>query len=82
MQQQTPGTEFADYIGVRKQVCPCCHANLIRTARRPMDRLLGLLVPLQRFRCTRFQCQWVGNVRMDEAIHAARKNQSHLSPLR
>jgi hypothetical protein len=32
-----------------------------------MDRLLSLLVPLQRFRCTLFQCQWVGNIRMDEA---------------
>lgn len=82
MEQHTPESEFADYIGVRKHLCPCCNANLIRTPRRTIDRLVGLMVPLQRFRCTRFQCQWVGNIRMDEASPAARKNQAHPSPLR
>jgi hypothetical protein len=82
MQQDTPESEFPDYIGVRKYRCPNCDAKLIRTARRPIDRLLSLFVPQLRFRCTRFQCQWVGNIRMDEASHEALKNQSHLSQLR
>lgn len=62
MQQHTPGLEFVDFIGVRKYICPCCDAKLIRIPRRPIDRLLSLFMPIQRFRCTRFQCQWVGNI--------------------
>ena len=82
MQQHTPESEFGDYIGVRKLMCPNCDAKLIRTPRRPMDRLLSLFIPLQRFRCTHFQCQWVGNIRLDETSPAGLKDQANLSPLR
>ena len=82
MQQHTPESEFGDYIGVRKYRCPNCDAKLIRTARRPIDRLLSLFVPQLRFRCTRFQCQWVGNIRLDQTSPAERKDQANLSPLR
>ena len=48
--------------------CPLCSRPLRRTWRRPIDRLKNLVVPVQRFRCYHFECQWEGN------LPAARKN--------
>ena len=48
--------------------CPLCGGPLRRTWRRPIDRLRNLFVPVQRFRCYHFECQWVGN------LPAAHKN--------
>lgn len=47
-----------------KPSCPQCGAHLIRIARRPFDRVLSRLVPVQRYRCERFNCQWEGNLRV------------------
>ena len=42
--------------------CPLCGGLLIRTSRRPIDRILSIVTPLQRFRCPSFNCQFEGNV--------------------
>lgn len=76
MQPYAPKFESVHDSGVHKHLCPCCDAKLIRIPRRPVDRLLSLLAPVQRFRCTNFQCQWVGNIHMEEGSTAAPKNQA------
>lgn len=43
----------------RGLLCPCCGGLLIRIPRQPLDRLLSLVVPLQRYQCR----AWVGNTR-------------------
>ncbi len=43
--------------------CPLCGGSVTRTPRRHLDRLLGLLVALRRYRCLAFGCQWEGNLR-------------------
>jgi len=47
--------------------CPMCAGALIRTPRRLQDRLWSVVQPSNRFRCVRFSCQWVGNVRRCDA---------------
>lgn len=44
--------------------CPVCTGPLIRTSRRPIDRVLSIVTPLQRFRCPSFNCQFEGNLRV------------------
>lgn len=44
--------------------CPLCDGPLIRTSRRPIDRVLSIVTPLQRFRCPSFNCQFEGNLRV------------------
>lgn len=60
--------ELADYIGVSHHCCMMCGANLIRTPRRPLDRLWSLFVPVFRYRCNRYACQWTGNLRADSRV--------------
>lgn len=55
----------ADYVAVSKHQCPACQGYLIRTPRRSVDRVLSLFLPVLRYRCQRFSCQWHGNLRMD-----------------
>ena len=43
--------------------CPECGARLMRVRRRATDRLLSLVVPVQRYRCSGFGCQWEGTLR-------------------
>ena len=62
MEHCAPRSEAADYIGISEHMCPKCQGHLIRTPRRPTDRLLSLFKPVQRYRCARFSCQWVGNL--------------------
>lgn len=78
MQPYAPNLKSARDSGVHKHLCPCCDAKLIRIPRRLVDRLLSLLAPVQRFRCTSFQCQWVGNIHMDDGSSAEPKNQAHI----
>lgn len=54
-----------NYVRLSDRCCPRCDGALVRTPRRPGDRLLSFFAPLQRYRCTRFLCQWVGNIRLD-----------------
>lgn len=65
MEHFAPGDRAADHIRHIQRSCPLCHGTLIRTPRRPVDRLRSLFTPVQRFRCERFTCQWVGNIRVD-----------------
>jgi hypothetical protein len=41
-----------------KGICPCCSGHLYRLPRRPVDRLLTLLIPVRRYGCT--ECSWQG----------------------
>lgn len=47
--------------------CPLCKTELRRTWRRPVDRFASLFVPMHRYGCGTFSCQWEGNFR----IHGA-----------
>ena len=40
--------------------CPKCHGGIHRTHRRGFDRMVSLLVPVRRYRCTNAQCRWRG----------------------
>lgn len=62
MNLHQPNTETGDFVSVTQQACPHCKGDLIRTPRRPMDRLLNWFTPLYRYRCSRYACQWVGNL--------------------
>jgi len=42
-------------------MCPLCNDELRRTWRRPVDRFASLFLPLHRYRCGNFSCQWEGN---------------------
>ncbi len=50
------------YSGISKRSCPDCTARLVRIARRPVDRLQSLFVPVKRYRCRTFMCGWEGNL--------------------
>ena len=45
--------------------CPQCGAASYRVRRRPIDRVLSLLSPVQRYRCTLIGCGWEGNLAVD-----------------
>ncbi len=47
-----------------RRCCPLCGATLVRTPRRLIDRLLSHFMPILRYRCERFLCQWQGNMRL------------------
>jgi len=42
--------------------CPRCKGALIRIRRRPIDRLVSLILPRRRFRCVAIGCGWEGNL--------------------
>lgn len=65
MKRPAYSAEAADYVSVSKHACALCGGNLIRTPCRPIDRLWNLFVPVHRYRCSRFSCQWTGNLRVD-----------------
>jgi len=67
MKRLVSTAEAADYISTSTHSCVQCGENLIRTPRRPIDRLLNLFVPVERYRCRRFSCQWAGNIRIDDS---------------
>ncbi|MBS1230830.1 MAG: hypothetical protein H6R17_4107 [Proteobacteria bacterium] len=50
------------------RACPRCSSALFRVAPRLADLLLGLFIPLHRYRCISLQCSWEGNLR--EQRHA------------
>ena len=52
-----------EFLNGGKPVCPVCHGDMARIARRWVDRLWSLFVPVHRYRCRRYSCHWVGNVR-------------------
>ena len=58
----TTGRRRKTYSGISKRSCPDCAARLVRIARRPVDRLSSLFVPVKRYRCRTFMCGWEGNL--------------------
>lgn len=42
------------------RVCPRCGHGLHRVHRRPIDRLVNMLVPVARYRCRNPECDWRG----------------------
>jgi hypothetical protein len=54
-----------NYTHASRHACPQCAAMLVRMPRRAIDRFLSRFVPVQRYRCERFLCQWQGNLRVD-----------------
>jgi hypothetical protein len=40
--------------------CPSCGSELVRIHRHGSDRVLGLFVPLRRYRCKNDECGWQG----------------------
>jgi len=48
--------------GYRK-TCPVCNGPVYRVRRRFIDRLIGLLIPLRRYRCSEPHCRREGNLR-------------------
>lgn len=65
MKRPAYSAEPADYISVSSHHCAQCGGNLIRTPRRPIDHFWSIFVPVHRYRCNRFACQWTGNLRVD-----------------
>ena len=61
-----PFTSSAGLTGAIRHTCPLCHGRVVRVWRRPFDRFVSWLVPLQRFHCEDFSCQWEGNFRTPE----------------
>ena len=64
MTTRTPTTGLSDYLRFSDRVCPQCAGDLMRTSRRSIDRLTSLFIPVHRYRCCRFSCQWQGNLRI------------------
>ena len=63
----TPITAPAPGTSTGSHACPQCNGNLLRTWRRPIDRFSSRFVPVHRYRCDSFQCQWEGNFRIDRS---------------
>jgi hypothetical protein len=64
MKTTAPSTGPVDYRSASNNLCIQCQGNLIRTPRRPIDHCISLVMPVHRYRCSRFGCQWIGNVRV------------------
>jgi hypothetical protein len=45
----------------RSNTCPLCKGPLIRVRRRFVDRLMSLVRPVSRYRCS-IGCDWEGNL--------------------
>lgn len=70
-----PYSEFS-----QSQVCPCCGQPVVRLPRRWLDRMWSVLVPVRRYACRGFGCNWEGNLRwrdvrglMGEPVHGPKK---------
>jgi len=43
--------------------CPLCHGTMNRIPRRFVDLVLSMFIPVRRYRCRSFDCDWEGNLR-------------------
>ena len=53
------------------RLCPHCGAPALRIHRRLIDHLISLVYPVRRYSCTRFECEWVGN------LHTSTRERRH-----
>lgn len=53
----------SSFVHSKLYTCPLCRGQLLRTWRRPVDRFTSFFMPVHRYRCEDFSCQWEGNVR-------------------
>lgn len=44
------------------RTCPRCGSDVFRVPRRPVDRLLSIVRPVQRYQCSALECEWCGNL--------------------
>lgn len=51
--------------------CPRCNGKMERIRRRFLDRVASLVVPVRRYRCPHFSCQWEGLLRRRRRAEAA-----------
>lgn len=51
-----------------KPVCPRCGSSVFRISRKPIDRLLSVIAPVQRYKCraekANFHCTWEGVIQL------------------
>jgi hypothetical protein len=66
-----------NYTSASRHVCPKCSALLVRTPRRAIDHFLSRFIPVQRYRCERFVCQWQGNLRVEHTHGTITGNPAH-----
>lgn len=62
-------------VAPAKHHCPECASPLLRVWRRPIDRMLGAVAPVHRYRCEKFSCQWQGNFRANAAATESTKDE-------
>ena len=61
------------HTGIRYHECPKCGSyGLVRTHTRLVDRLLRVVTPLYRVRCSNILCGYEGNLRMGTMTETAR----------
>lgn len=68
MNRPAYSAEPVDYVSFSSYSCALCGGNLVRTPGRPVDHFWNLFVPVHRYRCNRFLCQWTGNLRVDSRV--------------
>jgi len=65
MKSRTLATEPTGPLSTpNEHKCLRCAGPLTRIRRRAFDRLVSLFVPIHRYRCPYFLCQWEGNLRV------------------
>ena len=64
MTTQATVPQSVRYSRAGKKPCPQCNAGLFRIPRHMTDRVTGLVVPVHRYRCDSFTCQWEGTLRV------------------
>ena len=57
-------TEHGDADPAALQACPRCGGSAIRVRRHLTDRLISIVVAVQRYRCDEVDCDWEGRVRV------------------
>jgi hypothetical protein len=59
--------------------CPRCGSDIHRVHRRTLDRLIGLYLPVRRYRCAYSECRWRG-LRVGSLHGASRRTASNSQP--
>ena len=57
-------------MGINTWKCPICGSYTTRVHRRMIDRIASLIIPVHRYKCHNYQCQWQGNVKQNVFQHS------------